>query len=331
MRARRLLAWARALPALVVWAAGCEVLVDGKLGEVRCSQEGAIGPPACPAGLLCKDALCVPTVLGTPCLHDADCAAGDFCLEPADVGGQGTKRCSRACCQSGDCDPDALFVCWSAPRGAGSVCRSALEVGRVEGGARRALTTCVSDVDCRSGLCEHGRCADTCCSDTACAAGGGACSFGPAPNGEVPGFWCSAPPVDKKPRYAICATDAECATGLCVRFSPGNDKRCSTPCCASSECELAPGKGTPIACAPVLAGATWMRACSLLVLGQADREVGSACAADGDCRSGFCADQDGKMRCSDACCSDASCGDPSSFVCRPVSQRASWALRCEPK
>lgn len=338
-----LITLARALPALLAWAAGCEALVDGKLGDVRCAQEGMVGPPACPVGMACTDALCVPSALGAPCLHDADCPAGDFCLEPAAFGGEGTRRCSRACCTSSDCDPDTLFVCWSAPHGAGSFCRSASDVGRAEGGSRRPLDACVHDADCRSGRCHEGRCADTCCSDTSCAVKGGACSFGPGPSvgldagpgpGPEPdseGFWCRAPSVDKKPRYATCLVDGDCASGLCIRLAPGNDLRCSVPCCSSAECELAPQKGTPIACAPVLVGTTWVRACSLLVSGKADAEVGRPCAADGDCRSGFCDDRDGMKRCSDACCSDASCGDPSSFACRPVGKRASWALRCEPK
>jgi hypothetical protein len=324
-------AWARALPALAIWAVGCEALVDGKLGDVHCAQEGVVGPPACPVGLVCKEKLCVPTMLGTPCAADADCSAGDFCLEPAALGGEGSRRCSRACCTSSDCDPDALFMCWSAPHGAGSFCRSAPEIGRAEGGDRRALAACAHGAECRSGLCHDGRCADTCCSDTSCVAEGGACRFGAAPDHEVEGFWCNAPPVEKKPRYATCEADADCASGLCVRFTAGGEQRCSAPCCASSECELSPENGTPVACAPVLVGTTWVRACSLLVSGRADGEVGSPCAADGDCRSGACDDRDGAGRCTDACCSDASCGDPSSFACRPVGKRASWALRCEPK
>lgn len=321
------------LPALVAWATGCEVLVDGKLGDVRCAQEGMVGPPACPVGLACKNARCVPDALGASCLHDADCAAGDFCLAPAASGGAGARRCSRACCTSSDCDPDALFVCWSAPHGAGSFCRSALEVDRAEGGPRKPRDPCLLDVDCRSGRCHEGRCADTCCSDTGCGAEGGVCRFGPGPDPGpgTEGFWCSASPLDKKPRYAGCAADAECASGLCVRFAPGDEKRCSVPCCASAECESTPLKATPVACAPVLVGTTWVRACSLLVSGKANAEVGGPCVADGDCRSGFCDDRRGEKRCSDACCSDASCGDPSSFTCRPVGKRASWALRCEPK
>jgi len=270
-------------------------------------------------------------MLGTPCGADADCPSGDFCLEPATFGAAGARRCSRACCASSDCDPDALFVCWNAPHGAGSFCRAAADVGRVEPGAAHTLAACQSGAECRSGLCREGVCADTCCSDTGCNAEGGACRFGAAPHGDVEGFWCAAPPQDRKPRYALCQDDAECASGLCVRFSPGNDRRCSTPCCTSAECEQTPEKSTPVACAPVLVGTTWVRACSLLVTGHAAGEVGSACAADGDCRSGACDDREGAGRCTDACCSDASCGDMSTFACRPVGKRASWALRCEPK
>ena len=334
MRARPLLTLARALPALLAWAAGCEVLVDGKLGDIHCTQEGVIGPPACPSGAACHDGSCIPVELGADCQADADCPAGDFCLEPGTYGGTGARHCSRTCCTSADCDPDPLFVCWSSPHGAGAFCRNAADVGRTSVGAHRALAACDADADCRSGLCRAGSCADTCCSDTSCADEGGACLFGPEPGDQTDGaqgFWCSPPRVLRKQRYAVCTDDDDCASGLCVRFAPGNELRCSVPCCASAECELFPEKGTPVACAPVLVGTTSIRACSLLVTGQAAGEVGSLCAGDGDCRSGFCDALGGSSRCSDACCSDESCGDPSSFTCRPVGKAASWALRCEPK
>jgi hypothetical protein len=314
--------------ALLAGLGGCELLVDGKLHDVHCADEGAFGPPACPEGDVCTRGMCVPSALGALCVADADCAAPDFCLDPAVFGGAGAPRCSRPCCESSDCDPDARFVCWVAPDGVGGFCRAASDVGRTGGGAGRAGASCDGGAACRSGLCAAGRCADTCCSDTGCAATGDACRYGSGPALEAAGFWCMEPATGKKGRYDACEQDVDCASGLCLAIEPDPTRRCTVPCCDSAACEVAPGKGTPVACAPVLVGGVWARACSLLVAGQATLAVGAGCQTDGDCRSGACGRD---KRCSDACCTDASCGDPSSFVCRPVDEAASWALRCTAK
>jgi hypothetical protein len=320
----------RAALALAVWSAGCEVMIDGKLHDVRCQDEGAVGPPACSVGFECKSGVCVATELGSACEGDADCGRGAFCLDPALFGETGGARCSRPCCTSGDCDPDARFVCWIAPNGAGGFCRASSDVGRAEGGSGKPAAPCEDDGDCRSGRCDAGRCADTCCSDTPCSVAGGACRFGVGPDGDE-AFWCAAPPQDAKPRYAPCDTDAECASGLCIPLAPDGGKRCSVPCCDSTACGTLPDEGIAVACAEITAGSGSVRACSVLVPGPAAGAVGSPCADGGDCRSGMCADLDGDKRCTDACCADASCGDPSSFVCRPARKGDAWALRCEPK
>lgn len=328
MSARRL---SRALAALALAGlaalAGCELLVDGKLGDVHCQDEGAIGPPACPIGSQCREGLCLPAALGAPCTSDADCGLGDLCLDPAAYGGTGAPSCSRPCCTSGDCDPAAHQVCWMAPDGAGSFCHSAADLGRLEGGTATAGARCESGAECRSGLCREQRCADTCCSDTSCVAHGGACRFTPGGAEDPGGFWCQPAPVAKKARYEPCAAHAECGSGLCISLLPSGDRRCSEPCCTSSSCEVFSEKGVPVACAPALVESVWVRACSALVFGTAGVDVGGACKEDGDCRSGRCVSGE----CTDTCCSDASCGDPSSFVCRPAGEPTAWALRCEAK
>ncbi|MFT3773230.1 MAG: hypothetical protein QM820_48240 [Minicystis sp.] len=326
-RGQRTIPAARAVIAIALFGAGCEVLIDGKIEDVHCQDEGAVGPPACPVGFACTGGRCIPTELGGSCRSNADCGHGDFCLDPTAFGGDGAPRCSRTCCSSSDCDPDPRFVCWNAPAGAGSFCRAASEIDRAKGGSGKPGASCDRGADCRSGRCSDGLCADTCCTDTACAAHDEVCRFGPGPQHEPEGFWCAAP-MPRKPRYATCASHDECASGLCIPIAPDLTRRCSVPCCDSSSCEVAPGKGTPVACAPVLVDGVWLRACSALVAGVATGAVGSACSSDGDCRSGDC---DDTQRCSDACCSDQSCGDPSSFVCRPMGEPASWALRCTAK
>jgi len=319
----------RLAAALAMLAAGCEVLIDGKLHDVRCQAEGTVGPPACPAGSMCKKGLCVPTELGALCVADADCGEGDLCLDPARLGASGVPRCSRVCCSSSDCDPDPQFVCWHAQSGAGGFCRRADEAGRAVPGAGKPGSPCAGPGDCRSALCEGGRCAGTCCSDTPCNATGEACGFGLGAAAEPAGFWCAVPPKDRKPRYAPCASHAECASGICIPLTPDTTPRCSVPCCTSRDCEVLPDKAVTVACAPVLVEKAWVQACSALVLGSAMGEIGTVCHAAGDCRSGDCDALTG--RCTDTCCGDESCGDTSSFVCRPSGKPTAWALRCTAK
>lgn len=312
--------------------ASCQLIFDGRLDGIRCQDEGAIGPPACPSAQQCKNGICVPAELGAFCSSDADCGRGDFCLDPTSYGERGARRCSRTCCTSADCDPDTRHVCWGAPHGAGHFCRAAADLGRAEGGTDRAHARCNQDAECRSGLCRDHRCADTCCSDTSCAAEGGVCRFTSGDDGEPGGFWCAVPPAADNPRYAPCKSHQDCASGLCIPFDSSGALRCSTPCCDSASCEVLPDKLISVACVPIQVDGVWIRACGDLVIGgQAIGEVGNECTKDADCRSGSCVEQDGEARCTDTCCADASCGDPSSFVCRPAGKPSSWALRCEPK
>lgn len=150
LHGRSTLRVSRVLLAPIAWAAGCEALVDGKLGAVDCLDEGADGPPACQSGYWCSGGRCIPYAVDAACSSDADCAMGDFCLEPGALGTAG-GRCSRACCNSGDCDP--LFVCAAAPAGGVDLCQPASEVGRASGGVLDAMHACVADADCRSGRC----------------------------------------------------------------------------------------------------------------------------------------------------------------------------------
>jgi hypothetical protein len=314
----------------VWWAAGCEVLVDGKLGAVLCQGEGQVGPPACPVGLECRLGTCAPSALGAPCTTDADCTSGDFCLDPSVLGGAGPRRCSRTCCISSDCDPDAQFVCWIPPHGPSSFCRSADEIDRAPGGALGVMASCKVNGDCRSGRCSGGACTDTCCSDTDCAARHGVCRVDGPPRLDALGFGCGPPPGSAG-RYMSCQSDADCASGLCVDFG---DKRpiCSSSCCTSSECETY--KSAPVHCVMLGGAHAGLRACGPLPLAataMGSLPVGVSCTEPGQCRSGSCI----ASRCSDMCCEDASCGDdPSQFVCRPAQVggvNGAWALQCEPK
>ncbi|HVY48829.1 MAG TPA: hypothetical protein VHB21_23230 [Minicystis sp.] len=322
--------------ALLVASAGCSLVIDGQLLSVHCSDEGAVGPPACPQGEMCKSGLCVAKPmtapkLGSPCTTDADCADGDFCLEPADFGGDAPRACSRPCCSSSACDPQTNFVCWASETGGGNFCIQADLLGRFFVGARKAGAACDTGKDCRSGACAGHHCADPCCSDTNCALEA-ICRLVSTSGTQT---WTCAKPPMKKQVNEPCSSDDQCASGLCIYL--GDRERCSQPCCSSTICGdlVVAGHLEQLACDDVEHGGALVRACAKVVPESALGVVGSPCMGDEECRSGRCLLDDRGGICTDVCCDDESCGDPSTFVCRPEHRvelpDASWALRCERK
>jgi hypothetical protein len=337
MSSLRRLLW-RALPGLAFWAvAGCQVLLDGEVTSIHCTQEGAIGPGACPASHICTGGACVEFIpsepqpqLGVLCEDDADCEPGDFCLDMGRIRLQRGKRCSRPCCSSSGCDPAAGFICWAPSTGGASFCVDAVLVGRAIGGVAASGERCSTDGDCRSGSCDSGgTCVDPCCSDTSCAASQGTCQFGKRDG--TGGFFCAPPPSDTRPFLADCKLDTDCASGLC------HELRCVTPCCNSDTCSVDTTDGSliPVACQFIEHEGVLIRACAHTLKASMIYAVGQPCSVDSECRGGLCIRPDegeGEGYCSDACCSDAFCGEGGGFHCRPPEEiTSSWPLRCELK
>lgn len=339
--AARLRHLARALPLLALWAAaGCELLVDGELASIRCSREGASGPPDCRVGEVCTGHVCVepagtPSELGSRCQDDAGCAAGSFCLDPGGFGtgpfSSGKQRCARPCCSSAECGgPAAGLVCARPDLGGPGYCRRAVDVGRAAPGIHPAASACAAHGDCRSGLCDLAAasptCLDGCCSDTSCAETKTACRFGE--RAAQRGFFCGAP-AGALGYGAVCDGDDACASGLCLELEGA--KRCSAPCCNATQC--APMDGRAVACADV-SHAVFVRACALLLPSSAVGEVGTVCTGDNACRSGLCRPPEAGQpqgQCTDTCCSDEGCGAPGTFRCLPRRTGPPWPLRCEHK
>lgn len=324
---------------------GCQVLINGELGEVRCAPgaEGSAGPPACPQGFLCTQGTCVNTAgltsrLGAFCARDEDCDRDDLCLNPELFGGAGESVCARPCCSSSDCDPQGGFVCWSSKIGGGNFCRAATSVGREPPGSGLTGTACSANTECRSGVCDpSGECVDTCCSDATCSlsASGAQCRVWPTALAEGGSVWtCGAPPGTKKV-YEVCAGDDDCASGLC---EPLGDlgSRCVAPCCASPECGSVDINGSfyPVACTDITHYEAIVRACAKLLEPGAVKATGASCVMNDECRGGKCIPigegDDKTYHCSDTCCSDASCGSVA-LACTPYPLGASQALRCEPR
>jgi hypothetical protein len=321
--------------ALVVSAGGCSLLVDGDLGDVRCLDEGAVGPPACPTGSACKDGLCVErseeaSKLGQPCAVDRDCGPEGLCLDPASFGVEGAPFCSTPCCSSGDCgEATQGLVCWAPGHGGGRFCRPASALDRSRLGPGENGAPCDEAGACRSGTCDGVRCVDTCCSDTNCAAGSvpAACRLA-----SSAGAWlCATPAADQAPYLAACAVDADCASGLCLPIL--GQLRCSIPCCGSAACGTVTNGAdvSALACADVPHGAALVRACAKVLPVSAMGAVGIECTSDEQCRSGLCVEASPTKRaCTDVCCTDADCADPA-FACRPHVEGSAWVLRCDRK
>ena len=335
--ARRLLRW---LAALAWLGAGCEAVVDGELGTVHCTDEGAIGPPACPEGAVCRDGACVEQqlerALGARCERHEDCGALDFCLDPALFGGEGPRVCSRACCSSSDCDPVRDAVCWIPDGGGSGLCRIGREVRRPDVGTQLSGASCASHGECRSGICDGGECVDTCCSDSNCATNAATCRLTRDLVSAGPAWACQTAAQGDGGYFDPCVRNADCASGLCATVGEGEemDGRCTMPCCGSEMCPAAPDTGQRVGCAELTSpGSPTVRACIRLLSGDGVAINGVPCSGPEDCRTGLCIEdrEQSQQFCSDACCSDASCGDAAFFGCRPRATERSWALRCEPK
>ncbi|WP_437604484.1 hypothetical protein WMF20_24920 [Sorangium sp. So ce834] len=333
----------RGLSALALLGAGCEVLVDGKLETVLCSEEGAIGPPACPEGAVCSDGACVDTqlerALGAPCDDHDGCGTHDFCLDLTRLGGKGPSVCARACCSSSDCDPVRDAICWIPDGGGSGVCRIGRDVGRPEVGARLSGAACASPGECRSGICDEGVCVDTCCSDTNCARNGAACRLTTDLVAAGSAWACQRVGPGQGGYLDPCEGGADCSSGLCADV--GGATRCTIPCCSSDMCPAAPDEPDEpdnamrnVGCAEVaIDDGSTVRACATLLPEDSIAAVGVSCDTNEECRSGMCVKHPEQTQqfCSDVCCSEASCGDVSLFGCRPPAEGPSWALRCGPK
>lgn len=319
-----------AVTVVVSLVGGCHRVFDGEIETYRCEIEGAFGPPTCPVGQTCTSGLCstIGVPFGTVCESDGDCRAETRCVDPADYGESGPKRCTDLCCSSSDCGPAADgLICWLPAATTGGLCWPAAEVGRAAPGEGRPGSECADSSDCRSGLCQGGSCAGACCNDSYCASEL-VCRAKLSELAERETFACGAPAGPAT--VGVCNSDDDCRSGKCVQ---GDEtlRICASPCCSSNDCEsvYAQAEVRPVACTAMDGGT--LRACSKLLPVGATGQVGAPCVDGDDCRGGVCLDLGSGRICSDACCNDESCGDASAFACRPVHVGETWPLRCVPK
>ena len=232
-----------------------------------------------------------------------------------------SPSCSRPCCSSDDCGPDAHYVCAIMPSGGGSVCRPASEIGRarpagpaaarsLRRGRRLPLRPLPRPPLPRHLLLGHplrrrrgdaSPARPTRPPRRRRARAASASLRPPRPPGS--GAPCRRP----LRRVTSSARRTARAPRASARTFAGVGSFCAPPCCTSHDCEdLAPG--VPVRCVTV-PGPQPVRACAAIAEAPGSEASASRASTDADCRGGTCLEQGGRGVCSDACCSDASCGD----------------------
>ncbi|MEZ4223750.1 MAG: hypothetical protein R3B13_22570 [Polyangiaceae bacterium] len=317
------LGWALALCA-------CSLIVPSELDPVLCSNEGAIGAPACPNGQQCVGGTCrscgpagcspVGTIgdVSEPCRGDGTCSTALFCIEGAGLGVAPGTFCSRGCCSSEECGKG---VCVPSTGGA-NVCVPAANVGRPKGQKARG-SSCGGPADCASGLCEAGFCIDVCCGTSDCASSEG-CVLRQIPGLSRLGFLCGPPGGSGDIGTQNCVSGDDCRTRAC--FTSAQPTYCSGPCCKRSEC----GSSGQMECIYDLDQG--LRGCKVAATPPGPVAVGGACNDDADCASSQCVNFNllGKL-CSDSCCVDKDCGNPEQLACLPVAASEKTVLLCVPR
>jgi hypothetical protein len=289
-----------AIGALLGGGGGCQAIVSGEVPGFTCRGTALA---VCPSGMYCNGAGCVPCEHEDVCDgRDNDCNGLIDDGDGSDHDGDGITFCGRFSQEENrlvdldcdDTDPDVH-------PGADEICNGIDD-------------DCDGVVDNPESVCPEGQ---------VCAPRGGGC----IPQAEACSADNCAPPkqCDASTQQCInptadlalgapCGSDKECASGVCATTGmlagaiKGPKGVCSKPCCTSNQCTLgfvcyAPGTGGRYCLHSDVVG----RPATLGIV-----DVGSACSAAKDCRSGLC--QDG--RCLDTCCSDANCQNGTS--CRVV-------------
>lgn len=265
------------------------------------------------------DAGCTNGGILCSCISASNCStATPICAQFADVGSdlEHAGFCTEPCCTSANCP--AGSVCFSGGAG-GSYCVDPSWLGRSSKlGSNTAIggTSCTSNDQCRSGLCDGaGKCADTCCSfaeSAAECASGSQCSFGTFPGvGSADkhfAAWCG-PPGGADQEDAQCSSDDECAGGLCYTDTGGSPPYCVQPCSTSAEC------GSGVGCQLDAQGGDIYAACFPLS-GEQGAEGAPCSGATGyqECLGGLC---NAQGMCTNICFSDAVC-TVSGWTCKPM-------------
>ena len=245
---------------------------------------------------------------------------------PGSISCNGNGACSSllpngtACTINGECQSGACtdgVCCNSACNGTCQACNLAGSVGactsiasgqdpanECANGACSGAGSCKLDngQPCGAGsACLSNACADGVCCNTACGALCQACNVAGSvgtcsnvANGQDPASECAgsttcngAGACTTLPNGSACGANGECSSGLCV-----DGVCCNTAC--SGLCQACNNAGSLGACTNVANGQDPANECSGTAVcngsGSCVKPLGSTCAANNECSSGFCAD-----------------------------------------
>lgn len=281
--------------------------------------------------------------LGGACVADDDCQSGLLCgsssvLTTAIVPANTESICTKPCCTTADCA--AGFVCFSGGTG-GNYCVAADKADRTPPatGGKGPGQSCSTATDCRSGLCagrctdapevtcttskdcpsgscatSGRRCIDTCCTTTECG-GGSSCRILNVANHVI--WSCGTTTTGAtKDLNQTCNENSDCKNDNCTGFPA---KRCTPPCCRSSECTAL--GFTNNVCTYGVAGNDSPKWC--VEQSGTGAAVGTNCNDKLQCASQYC---DAEFhKCMNVCCTDDDCA--SNEHCRP-SPVGNAFLRC---
>ena len=309
-------------------AAACEVVVgETELTTVHCQAEGALGPPACAVGQVCRNGVCVSGssadggggTSGTGGTGVSGTGGGGTGGGGTGGGGTGGTAGNPDAGDASDTSVDAPDD--GVPPEVGPDVPTDTPVDVPPDVAPDAPLIdfgleCTANHECASQFCLQvpglsiSVCARHCCSSVECPAGA-VCSPAYGADACFPASLVSLGALGSGPVGSTCGSPADCRSGQCV----GN--KCRDVCCSSANC-------AGNACS--WQGSAWY--CGTNAVGSGTSNWAS-CGGDSECESNSCWALSGV--CVGACCSDDDCAvSPLNGYCDYFSDNGNAVRQCRP-
>lgn len=271
----------------------CSALVSSELENVRCLNDGYIGPPACPVGTSCRGGTCMACLPQEVCNNGAD----DNC----------DNRVDENCGSGGTGGSAGAFGGGGAPQGGNG---GAGASGGVSGGGTGGIAPgslgapCTGPGQCNTNLfcadpTDHGGtagefvCTKSCCNSNECNPWTDGVCFG-AKGGYalcMPASRVGRPTPGTKDTAESCGSGAECRSAVCA------GSMCQDTCCSDGNCP-----GQLAACAyQAMQGSGWQ---TFTCADRTGAGFGEFCPTDASCKSDVCF---GAL-CTKPCCRVSDCG-----------------------
>jgi hypothetical protein len=310
-----------ALVVAITLAASCSLMIPAELEEIRCTVEGAVGPPVCDPGYVCASGVCTRCAPSEICDDgfDNDCFGGvDNGCAIGGNGGSGPDAAGGAGGSLPDASAGGAGGSVGGAAGASGTGGSGGAVGGAGGGGNGGVggssgapgvgTPCTSDSMCDPahfcatdpaivGVSASGLCTRGCCTSSDCG-GGNVCFVTPRGNNLCfPGNVVNRPALGTKSPGSGCTAPAECRSGLC------EGGLCVDACCSNVDC----GGSLPHCTLRGIAGAPKM---AYYCGASGSLSFNQICFGSGDCQSNYCVG--GSFTCTTRCCKKSDCASAGS-------------------